>query len=189
MSSSISITAMSLPTTIRDDSASWIWFAARRSRPIRGSARARRRAFGPEFDAARLAKLLRGVAGAAEGALCSTKSASPASATSTSVRRFFAPASILRDPRAFSPTLAAVRPAPPSHWRKAIHEVLEQAIEAGGSTLRDHRQADGDLGYFQHAFSVYDREGAACPRPRCGGTIARMSQSGRSTFYCPVCQK
>jgi formamidopyrimidine-DNA glycosylase len=72
---------------------------------------------------------------------------------------------------------------------KAIRAVLEEAIEAGGSTLRDHRQTDGELGYFQHAFAVYDREGAPCPRPRCRGTIARIAQSGRSTFYCPVCQK
>ena len=71
---------------------------------------------------------------------------------------------------------------------RAIRAVLEEAIEAGGSTLRDHRQTDGELGYFQHPFAVYDREGAPCPRPRCRGTIARMTQSGRSTFYCPVCQ-
>jgi formamidopyrimidine-DNA glycosylase len=92
------------------------------------------------------------------------------------------PASVLSDARG-GPTRAAVALA------QAIHAVLEQAIEAGGSTLRDHRQADGSLGYFQHSFSVYGREGAVCPRPRCGGTIARISQSGRSTFYCPVCQK
>ena len=66
--------------------------------------------------------------------------------------------------------------------------MLEEAIAAGGSTLRDHRQTDGELGYFQHAFAVYDREGARCPRPRCGGTIARVTQNGRSTFYCPACQ-
>ena len=72
---------------------------------------------------------------------------------------------------------------------RAIHDVLGEAIEAGGSTLRDHRQADGALGYFQHTFAVYDREGAACPRPGCHGTIARDARSGRSTFFCPVCQK
>jgi formamidopyrimidine-DNA glycosylase len=80
------------------------------------------------------------------------------------------------------PTRAAVALA------RAIHDVLEEAVEAGGSTLRDHRQANGELGYFQHAFAVYDREGAVCPRPRCRGTIIRITQSGRSTFYCPVCQ-
>ena len=71
----------------------------------------------------------------------------------------------------------------------AIRAVLEEAIEAGGSTLRDHRQADGELGYFQHAFAVYDREGAACRRKGCDGAIARVAQSGRSTFYCPQCQQ
>jgi formamidopyrimidine-DNA glycosylase len=72
---------------------------------------------------------------------------------------------------------------------KAIRDVLEEAVEAGGSTLRDHRRTDGELGYFQHSFAVYDREGAACPHPRCRGTITRIVQGGRSTFYCPVCQK
>jgi formamidopyrimidine-DNA glycosylase len=71
---------------------------------------------------------------------------------------------------------------------KAIRSVLEAAIEAGGSTLRDHRQADGTLGYFQHAFAVYDREGVVCGHKRCGGIIARAVQSGRSTFYCSACQ-
>ncbi len=72
---------------------------------------------------------------------------------------------------------------------RAIKEVLAEALAAGGSSLRDHRQADGSLGYFQHAFRVYGREGAACPTPGCRGTIARAVQSGRSTFYCPQCQK
>ena len=71
----------------------------------------------------------------------------------------------------------------------AIRAVLEAAIEAGGSTLRDHRQPDGELGYFQHSFAVYDREGAPCPRRGCRGTITRVVQGGRSTFYCPVCQR
>ncbi len=71
---------------------------------------------------------------------------------------------------------------------QAIREVLTAAIEAGGSTLRDHRQTDGTLGYFQHNFAVYDREGAACGQARCGGVVSRVVQSGRSTFYCGVCQ-
>jgi formamidopyrimidine-DNA glycosylase len=54
--------------------------------------------------------------------------------------------------------------------------------------LRDHRQANGDLGYFQHAFAVYDREGEPCPRPTCSGVVERVTQSGRSTFFCPSCQ-
>ncbi|RIA55427.1 bifunctional DNA-formamidopyrimidine glycosylase/DNA-(apurinic or apyrimidinic site) lyase [Dichotomicrobium thermohalophilum] len=71
----------------------------------------------------------------------------------------------------------------------AIPEVLHEAIAAGGSSLRDHRRADGTLGYFQHAFVVYDREGAPCPRPDCGGSVHREVQNGRSTFYCPRCQR
>ena len=70
-----------------------------------------------------------------------------------------------------------------------IREVLAEAIEAGGSSLRDYRQADGELGYFQHNFRVYDREGAPCPTPGCGGTILRTVQSGRSSFHCSHCQR
>jgi formamidopyrimidine-DNA glycosylase len=70
----------------------------------------------------------------------------------------------------------------------SIREVLTQAVAAGGSSLRDHRQADGSLGYFQHHFQVYDREGEACPN-KCGCKIKRIVQSGRSTFYCAHCQK
>jgi hypothetical protein len=62
------------------------------------------------------------------------------------------------------------------------------AIAAGGSSLRDYRRADGELGYFQHAFKAYDREGERCLRRHCVGVIARVVQSGRSSFYCPVCQ-
>ncbi|MGN8023310.1 bifunctional DNA-formamidopyrimidine glycosylase/DNA-(apurinic or apyrimidinic site) lyase [Phyllobacterium sp. 22229] len=70
----------------------------------------------------------------------------------------------------------------------SIRSVIADAIAAGGSSLKDYRQADGELGYFQHSFSVYDREGEPCPRPACDGTIARIVQSGRSTFFCPICQ-
>ena len=82
-----------------------------------------------------------------------------------------------------------MKPAETRRLAKEIRRVLEAAIEAGGSTLRDHRQTDGTLGYFQHSFAVYDREGAACGHARCGGIIMRTVQSGRSTFYCAVCQK
>ncbi len=71
----------------------------------------------------------------------------------------------------------------------AIKDVLKDAIEAGGSSLRDHRRTDGELGDFQHSFRVYDREGKRCPTPGCKGTVRRIVQGGRSTFYCPVCQK
>jgi formamidopyrimidine-DNA glycosylase len=70
----------------------------------------------------------------------------------------------------------------------SIGEVLREAVAAGGSSLRDHRQTDGSLGYFQHSFRVYDREGAACPRPGCRGQISRIAQGGRSTFLCGECQ-
>jgi formamidopyrimidine-DNA glycosylase len=70
-----------------------------------------------------------------------------------------------------------------------IREVLSEAITAGGSSLRDYRQTDGELGYFQHTFRVYGREGADCPTEGCKGTIARIVQSGRSSFYCPRCQR
>jgi len=69
-----------------------------------------------------------------------------------------------------------------------IRAVLSEAIDAGGSSLKDYRQADGELGYFQHSFDVYGREDAPCRAPNCIGTIARIVQSGRSTFYCPSCQ-
>ncbi|MCV6591642.1 MAG: bifunctional DNA-formamidopyrimidine glycosylase/DNA-(apurinic or apyrimidinic site) lyase [Silicimonas sp.] len=70
-----------------------------------------------------------------------------------------------------------------------IRDVLGEAIEAGGSSLRDYRQTDGELGYFQHAFRVYDREGEPCQSPDCNGEISRVVQSGRSSFYCPLCQR
>lgn len=71
----------------------------------------------------------------------------------------------------------------------AIQAVLREAIEAGGSTLRDHRQADGEIGRFQHRFRAYGREGAPCPTEGCAGVIRRTAQLGRSTFHCPRCQR
>jgi formamidopyrimidine-DNA glycosylase len=71
----------------------------------------------------------------------------------------------------------------------AIKAVLREAVKAGGSSLRDHRRVDGELGYFQKTFAVYDREGKPCRTGGCSGFIKRIVQSGRSTFYCPVCQK
>ena len=70
-----------------------------------------------------------------------------------------------------------------------IRQVLTEAIEAGGSSLKDFRQADGDLGYFQHSFDVYGREGEPCRTDDCANTIMRAVQSGRSSFYCPTCQR
>ena len=91
-------------------------------------------------------------------------------------------------PLATAGTLSG-RPKQAESLASAIRGVLTEAIEAGGSTLRDHRQADGTLGYFQHRFAVYGREGEPCPRIDCAGTIERLVQSGRSTFLCPACQK
>lgn len=81
--------------------------------------------------------------------------------------------------------------APNKHTHRlveAIKNVLHSAIEAGGSTLRDHRQADGSLGYFQHQFQVYGRDGQSCLKPGCDGEVRRLVQNGRSSFYCHRCQ-
>ena len=70
-----------------------------------------------------------------------------------------------------------------------IRQVLDEAINAGGSSLRDFRQADGELGYFQHSFNVYGREGLPCVTDGCDHVVQRIAQSGRSSFYCKNCQK
>src|ERR1700730_7195377 len=95
-------------------------------------------------------------------------------------------------PRRLAATLAATKAQPTDHTKRlvdAIHAVLNQAIKAGGSSLRDHRQTSGELGYFQHSFQVYDREGEKCQSASCGGVVRRFTQNGRSTFWCPKCQK
>jgi formamidopyrimidine-DNA glycosylase len=95
-------------------------------------------------------------------------------------------------PRRLAATLATKKGEPADHARRlvtAIHAVLNQAIKAGGSSLRDHRQTSGELGYFQHSFQVYDREGEKCQTAGCGGIVRRFTQNGRSTFWCPKCQK
>jgi formamidopyrimidine-DNA glycosylase len=83
----------------------------------------------------------------------------------------------------------ALKPAEVKRLAQAVGAVLKDAIEAGGSTLRDYRHADGALGYFQHAFRVYDREGGACAKADCGGVVRRVVQGGRSSFFCPACQR
>ncbi|WP_372426659.1 bifunctional DNA-formamidopyrimidine glycosylase/DNA-(apurinic or apyrimidinic site) lyase [Salinarimonas chemoclinalis] len=81
------------------------------------------------------------------------------------------------------------RPRASAHLlAQEIRAVLNEAVAAGGSTLRDFAHADGSLGYFQHGFKVYDREGEPCAAPGCGATVERIVQSGRSTFYCARCQ-
>src|ERR1700692_652621 len=95
-------------------------------------------------------------------------------------------------PRRLAATLATRKGEPTDQARRlvpAIYAVLNQAIKAGGSSLRDHRQTSGELGYFQHSFGVYDREGEKCQTAGCGGIVKRFTQNGRSTFWCPKCQK
>jgi len=95
-------------------------------------------------------------------------------------------------PRRSASTLADRKQAPTDHAKRlvnSIRAVLNDAIKAGGSSLRDHRQTNGELGYFQKSFRVYDREAQKCPTPKCKGRIKRIVQGTRSTFFCPVCQK
>jgi formamidopyrimidine-DNA glycosylase len=95
-------------------------------------------------------------------------------------------------PKRHASTLATRSGAPTEHADRlveAIKAVLNDAIAAGGSSLRDHRRTDGKLGEFQHNFRVYDREGQRCVTPGCPGTVKRIVQGARSTFFCPTCQK
>jgi len=95
-------------------------------------------------------------------------------------------------PKRRASTLAGRNGAPNERAARlvdGIKGVLTQAIKDGGSSLRDHRLTDGELGMFQHRFRVYGRAGEPCRAQGCGGTIKRIVQNGRSTFYCPVCQK
>ena len=137
-----------------------------------------------DFDAWRLAKLFAGSRAPLKSALLDQKRIAGLGniyVCEALFRARLSPlrmAGVLADP-AGNPTHAA------RILTDAIRAVLDEAIEAGGSTLRDDRRADGELGYFQHEFAVYDREGLRCLRSRCGGTVARLAQSGRSTFYCP----
>jgi formamidopyrimidine-DNA glycosylase len=141
-----------------------------------------------DFDAARLAALFAGSRAPLKSALLDQKRIGGLGNIYVCEALFRArlaptrPASILANARG-GPTPAAIAIS------AAIRAVLEEAVEAGGSTLRDHRQANGELGYFQHAFKVYDREGLPCERKGCRGIIARITQAGRSTFYCPKCQR
>jgi formamidopyrimidine-DNA glycosylase len=89
-------------------------------------------------------------------------------------------------PRRIAATVQGDRAA---RLARAIREVLAEAIAAGGSTLRDHVTPNGEIGYFQHRFKVYDREGRPCPGCDCGAGVRRIVQSGRSTFYCPKRQR
>ena len=96
------------------------------------------------------------------------------------------------DPQAAAGSIATAsgQPREAAHLlAQIIRDVLTEAVAAGGSTLNDFAHTDGSLGYFQHRFKVYDREGEPCVTPTCDAVIERMVQSGRSTFHCPSCQK
>jgi formamidopyrimidine-DNA glycosylase len=95
-------------------------------------------------------------------------------------------------PKRLASTIADRNGAPNERAERlveAIKAVLQAAIKDGGSSLRDHKLTDGELGMFQHHFQVYDREGEKCHSPGCNGIVRRIVQNGRSTFYCPACQK
>jgi formamidopyrimidine-DNA glycosylase len=149
------------------------------------------RALGPEplgneFDAAMLAKACAGKKTSLKAALSDQRVVAGLGNIYVCEALFRARLSPLRR----ASTIADRRGKPNQRAQRlveAIKAVLIDAIEAGGSSLRDHRRADGSLGDFQHNFRVYDREGKRCPH--CQGKIRRIVQVGRSTFYCPSCQK
>ncbi|EKS30078.1 bifunctional DNA-formamidopyrimidine glycosylase/DNA-(apurinic or apyrimidinic site) lyase [Afipia felis] len=151
------------------------------------------KALGPEplgnaFDAAMLAQ-------ACNGKKTSLKSALLDQRVVAGLGNIYVCEALFRahlSPKRQASTLASRSGAPAEHAVRlvaAIRTVLNAAIEAGGSSLRDHRQTSGELGYFQHSFQVYDREGEPCRTRGCRGTVKRFTQNGRSTFWCPSCQK
>jgi formamidopyrimidine-DNA glycosylase len=141
---------------------------------------------GNEFDSAMLAK-------ACAGKKTSLKAALSDQRVVAGLGNIYVCEALFRarlSPKRIASTIADRNGKPNERAKKlvdAIKAVLKDAIEAGGSSLRDHRRADGSLGDFQHNFQVYDREGEPCPC--CKGKIKRIVQGGRSTFYCPSCQK
>jgi formamidopyrimidine-DNA glycosylase len=141
---------------------------------------------GNEFDAAMLAKTCAGKKTSLKAALSDQRVVAGLGNIYVCEALFRARLS----PKRQASTIADRHGGPNEHAQRlvdAIKAVLADAIAAGGSSLRDHRRADGSLGDFQHNFQVYDREGAPCPS--CEGRIKRIVQAGRSTFYCPSCQK
>jgi formamidopyrimidine-DNA glycosylase len=143
---------------------------------------------GNEFDAAMLAR-------ACSGKKTSLKAALLDQRVVAGLGNIYVCEALFRarlSPRRFAATVAKKTGGPADRAERlveAIHDVLNQAIMAGGSSLRDHRRTTGELGYFQRSFQVYDREGEPCRTPTCRGTVQRFTQNGRSTFWCPSCQK
>ena len=143
---------------------------------------------GNEFDAAMLAR-------ACAGKKTSLKAALLDQRVVAGLGNIYVCEALFRahlSPRRLAATLATKKAEPTDHAKHlvtAIHAVLNAAIKAGGSSLRDHRQTTGELGYFQHSFQVYDCEGEKCHSPGCDGIVRRFTQNGRSTFWCPKCQK
>jgi formamidopyrimidine-DNA glycosylase len=151
------------------------------------------RALGPEplgnaFDAAMLAR-------ACKGKKTSLKAALSDQRVVAGLGNIYVCEALHRarlSPKRRASTIATRSGAPNDHAVRlveGIKAVLHDAIKAGGSSLRDHRRTDGELGLFQHNFRVYDREGEACVTLGCKGTVRRIVQAGRSTFFCPVCQR
>jgi formamidopyrimidine-DNA glycosylase len=151
------------------------------------------KALGPEplgnaFDAAMLAQACRGKRTSLKAALSDQR-------VVAGLGNIYVCEALYRaglSPRRRASTIATRAGAPNERAQAlvaAIKDVLHDAIKAGGSSLRDHRRTDGELGLFQHHFRVYDREGEPCPRPGCSGTVKRIVQGGRSTFWCPACQR
>ena len=145
------------------------------------------RGLGPEpldggFDGAALGAALRGRRTAIKAALLDQR-------VIAGIGNIYACEALFRarlSPRRIADSVRGLRAA---RLASAIRTVLEAAIAAGGSSLRDYVQASGELGYFQHAFAVYGREGEACPGCECDGAVRRILQGGRSTFFCPRIQR
>ncbi len=137
---------------------------------------------GNRFDGPTLAAALKGRSCAIKAALLDQK-------VVAGVGNIYASEALFRarlSPRRKARTVAGERAA---RLAAAIREILSEAIESGGSSLRDYAGTDGELGYFQHRFAVYGREGETCPGCDCGGAIRRIVQSNRSTFFCPARQR
>jgi formamidopyrimidine-DNA glycosylase len=143
---------------------------------------------GNEFDAAMLARACKGKKTSLKAALLDQRIVAGLGNIYVCEALYRAQLS----PKRMAATIADRTGAPNARAERlvaGIKAVLHEAIKVGGSSLRDHRLTDGELGMFQHNFRVYDRAGELCRTPGCRGAVKRIVQNGRSTFYCPVCQK